>query len=182
MVGAVVWITGLSASGKTTFMHALSKDLSSHGLRPIRLDGDELRRIFRSEGRSYDYDGRLALGKQYSDLCQMLSRQGHVVLIATIALFHEIHAKNRREIANYVEVFMDTPMEVVQRRDPKGLYADESTGLKAEVVGVAWDAELPMRPDFRVLPSSDDFQLALRDVGARVLSIFTRTPGSDLKC
>ena len=103
MDGAVVWVTGLTASGKTTFMTALAEDLDSHGLRTIRLDGDELRRIFRAENLAYDYEGRLALGRQYSDLCQILAAQGHLVLIATIALFHEIHEKNRRDFPNYIE-------------------------------------------------------------------------------
>ena len=153
-------------------MKALAEDLSHHGLHPIRLDGDELRRIFRAENLAYDYEGRLALGRQYSDLCQMLGLQGHLVLIATIALFHEIHEKNRRDLPNYVEVLMDTPLEVVQARDPKGVYAAQSNVAGTDVVGVTWAAELPTRPDFRIPPSTDGYELGLNDVRERLVSIF----------
>ena len=171
MVGAVVWITGLAASGKTTFMKALAGDLSNHGFHPIQLDGDELRRIFRSENLAYDYEGRLALGRQYSDLCRMLALQGHLVLIATIALFHEVHRKNRSDLPNYLEVLMDTPLEVVRARDPKGVYAGQSSVGGTDVVGVAWDAEFPTHPDFRTPPSAGDYELGLETVCERIVGI-----------
>jgi len=174
MDGAVVWITGLAASGKTTFMNALARDLNGHGLHPIRLDGDELRRVFRAENLAYDYEGRLALGRQYSDLCQMLALQGHLVLIATIALFHEIHEKNRSDLPNYLEVFMDTPLEEVQARDPKGVYAAQSNVAGTDVVGVTWAAELPVRPDFRIPPSADGYEICLGEVRERIVNIFSK--------
>ena len=171
MDGAVVWITGLAASGKTTFMEALGSDLRSHGLHPVQLDGDALRRIFRSERMAYDYEGRLALGRQYSDLCQLLAGQGHVVLIATIALFHEVHQKNRKDLPNYLEVLMDTPLEVVRARDPKSLYSRQSNDDGSEVVGISWDAEFPRHPDFRIPPSAGDYELGLESVLNRIVSI-----------
>ena len=170
-MGAVVWITGLAASGKTTFMRTLADELNANGLRPIQLDGDELRRVFRQENRSYDYDGRLLLGKQYSDLCQMLALQGHLVLIATIALFHEIHAKNRRDLPNYLEVLMDTTLEEAQKRDYKGVYAERLDKTEAEIVGVTWNAQLPVNPDFRVSLSRADFNSTAKCIASRVLAI-----------
>lgn len=179
MVGAVVWVTGLAASGKTTFMRMLAADLKCHGIHPIQLDGDELRHIFRVEDLAYDYEGRLALGRQYSDLCRMLALQGHVVLIATIALFYEIHERNRRNLPNYVEVLMDTPLEVVKARDPKGVYAQQANSAGTDVVGVAWDAEFPTHPDFRITPLTDDYELGRKGVCERIIGICGEVVGRE---
>lgn len=178
VVGAVVWITGLAASGKTTFMEALAEDLHRYGLHPIQLDGDQLRPLFRSENMAYDYEGRLALGRQYSDLCRMLASQGHLVLIATIALFHEVHQKNRRDLPNYMEVLMDTPLDVVQARDPKGIYAGQNSVGGTDVVGVAWDAEFPTHPDFRIPPSAVEYELGMKSVRERIVGVCGTNAGS----
>ncbi len=174
MVGAVVWITGLASSGKTTFMKALAGDLKSRGVHPIQLDGDELRRVLRLETSAYDIEGRLATAHQFSDLCQMLAIQGHLVLIATIALFHEIQEKNRRELPNYLEVLMDTPLEVAKARDSKGVYSGRATPGEGNVVGVSWKAEFPVNPDFRIPPSTHDYELGLVSVRERVMDIRSR--------
>ncbi len=104
----------------------------------------------------------------------LLALQGHLVLIATIALFHEIHEKNRRDLPNYLEVFMDTPLEVVQARDPKGVYATQSNMSGTDVVGVTWAAELPTRPDFRIPLSADGYELGLEAVRERFVKICNR--------
>ena len=158
VTGSVIWITGVAASGKSTFMRALSARLCARGLDPIELDGDTLRRVFRADKGAYDFDGRLALGHQYSDLCRMLAEQGHLVLIATIALFQEIHAKNRAELPHYIEVLMDTPLDVAKSRDFKGLYRRDGMDPTSPVVGLDWNPELPKNPHFRVTPDPADYE------------------------
>lgn len=169
MTGSVVWITGVAASGKSTFMRALSRRLSASGLHPIELDGDSLRRVFRADRDAYDFDGRLALGRQYSDLCGMLAEQGHLVLIATIALFHEIHAKNRADLPHYVEVLMDTPLDVAKRRDFKGVYQGNSIGLASPVVGLDWEPQFPVKPHFRVGPDPDEYERVLERLSSEII-------------
>lgn len=171
MVGTIAWITGLSASGKSTFMGQLAERLVDSGVKPIQLDGDELRRIFRAEKHSYDYEGRLALAYQYSDLCGMLAAQDQVVLIATIALFRDIHAKNRRDLRNYVEIFMDTPLEICAARDSKGLYVGQDGSGDDEIAGISWRAEFPLNPHFRVSPDELEYSLTLEEVRKKIVSL-----------
>lgn len=148
--GTVVWITGLSASGKTTLLRVLQEQLTLRGVNPICLDGDDLRRVLRLEGHSYERDERLALAFQYADMCRYLAQQGHIVLIATIALFREIHTWNRENLPNYLEVLMDFPLAELEARDPKGLYRRFRRGEVKNVAGVDMPVDLPESPHFRV--------------------------------
>ena len=140
-------------------------------MEPIQLDGDDLRLLLRTEAKGYSYTERVALGYQYGDLCHYLAKQGHVVLIATIALFHEIHARNRVTFANYIEVFMDTPEEVLLQRDSKGLYAGHAKGEVKQVVGLDWAAEMPKVPDLSVTPDEDSQRDAVEVVARRLSEI-----------
>lgn len=87
------WITGLSASGKTTISTLLVDYLKSFEDKVILLDGDELRRVLAD--KSYSREERVALGMRYSRLCQLIVSQDVDVVIAVIGLFKEIHEWNR---------------------------------------------------------------------------------------
>ena len=89
--GRVIWITGLSGSGKTTLAKALQKELPGS----ILLDGDELREALGSANHGFDVESRKKLAKTYARLAGLLARQGFIVLVATISLFHDLHAWNR---------------------------------------------------------------------------------------
>lgn len=171
MQGVVVWITGLAASGKTTFMGRLNDELRQAGIRPVCLDGDDLRQILRATDSKYTKAERLSLAHQYSELCAYLAKQGHTVLIATIALFHEIHDKNRASFNHYLEVLMDTPLEILQSRDPKGIYSRHSEGRLQDVAGLDWSGEFPQHPDFIVRPNALNQDSAIRGILAIVQSL-----------
>ena len=96
-MGTVVWITGLSASGKTTLANKLIDILQKKGYHPIGLDGDELRNIFNSYAKSEDNhnkEKRMELAFKYSKLSQFLSNKGNIVIISTISMFNEIYKWN----------------------------------------------------------------------------------------
>ena len=95
MSGNVIWITGLSAAGKTTLAKAVVSQLRARGGSVVLLDGDELRAVFgavTTDPQSHGREGRLALAMQYARLCRVLADQGLTVVIATISLFKEVHA------------------------------------------------------------------------------------------
>ena len=140
--GRVFWITGLSGAGKTTLAKALQKAVPGS----LLLDGDELREALGSESRGFDAESRRQLALSYARLAGLLARQGATVIVATISLFHELHAWNRANLPGYMEIFLDVPEAVRRRRDPKGLYAANVPHMTGREV----KAELPLAPHLRL--------------------------------
>jgi adenylylsulfate kinase len=138
-------MTGLSATGKTTLSKLLVEYIRSTGRQVIKLDGDELRRILAD--KSYTREERIALAMRYSRLCQLLSSQGIDVVIAVIGLFKEIHTWNRENIPNYIEIFIDTPLDELKRRDPKNIYKRHESGEINNVAGLDLKVDIPANPD-----------------------------------
>lgn len=147
----VIWITGLSGAGKTTLALDLIAKLKLSGRPAILLDGDVLREVLAlnndKEDSFYTKEARLGLSKRYSRLCRMLSDQGFNVVIATISLFHEIHALNRKNLPGYVEVYLEVPTHILRQRDSKGLYQSFELGKIKNVVGCHELIEFPLKPD-----------------------------------
>jgi adenylylsulfate kinase len=147
------WITGLSATGKTTLSTLLVEHTRSTSRQVIQLDGDELRQVLADE--AYTREERIALAMRYSRLCRLLSSQGIDVVIAVIGLFKEIHEWNRENIPNYVEVFIDTPLDELKKRDPKGIYKRFESGEIKNVAGVDLKVDFPVNPDVHLKWSSN---------------------------
>ena len=144
------WITGLSATGKTTLSTLLVEYFRSRGRQVIQLDGDELRKVL--VNNAYTRKERIALGMRYSKLCKLLllnSRDTDIV-ISVIGLFKELHKWNRENISNYVEIFIDTPLEELKKRDPKGLYARYKSGKIKNVSGIHLKVDFPVNPDIHI--------------------------------
>ena len=142
------WITGLSATGKSTFSSLLVNHLRSNGQHLIHLDGDELRQVLADQ--AYTREERVALSMRYARLCQLISNQGVTVVIAVIGLFKEIHEWNRENIPNYIEIFIDTPIDELIRRDPKGLYKKYLSGEIKNMAGMDLKIDYPENPDMHI--------------------------------
>ena len=147
--GKVYWICGLAGSGKTSVAEKFLKILKKKGVRPVLLDGDHMRDIF-DLPKDYSYEGRKKLARIYSKVAKMLSDQGLTVIVSVIAMYEEIFRFNRRNIKNYVEVFLDVPMKELIRRDKKKLYIKALSGELKDVVGVDIKAEYPKKPDVKI--------------------------------
>jgi cytidine diphosphoramidate kinase len=115
MIGKCYWIKGLSFTGKTTYSKLLADYFRSNG-----------RKVFASE--TYSREEIIAIGMSYSRLCQLISDQGSDVIIALIGLFKEIYAWNRENISNYIEIFIDTSIDELIKREPKKLYIKYNNG------------------------------------------------------
>jgi adenylylsulfate kinase len=161
--GRVIWITGLSGAGKTT----LARALVDHLPEAILLDGDELREALGVFDRGFDTTSRKSLALTYARLAGLLARQGSMVVVATISLFHEVHAWNRDHLPGYLEVFLDVPEKTRRARDPKGLYAAEQEGRVTDMAGSALRVELPLSPHLR-LDGSQSLEESVRHILERM--------------
>jgi adenylylsulfate kinase len=145
--GGVVWITGLSGAGKTSVSRELVRQLSAHGVRTILLDGDDLLRALGATD-AFDLASRRRRAFIYGRLCALFAGQGHLVICATIALFHAVHEWNRANVRNYLEVLLEAPLPELRRRNAKGLYGP--AGDESRMVGAGLAAEFPRAPDLVV--------------------------------
>jgi len=119
----------------------------------VHLDGDELRQVLSDE--AYTREERIALGMRYSRLCRLLINQGIDVVISVIGLFKELHRWNKENIPNYIEIFIDTPLEELINRDPKGLYKKHKSGEIKNIAGMDLKVDFPVDPDIHLKWSSD---------------------------
>ena len=144
--GCVFWITGLSGAGKTTVGRELWSRLRAAGRPVIFLDGDELRGVI-AEDLAHSADNRRQSAMRNARLCRLLAEQGADVVCATISLFHEVQRWNRENIPDYREIYLRVPIDELQRRDSKGIYARAQRGDAHDVVGIDVPAEAPEAPD-----------------------------------
>ncbi|MBP2325008.1 adenylylsulfate kinase-like enzyme [Kibdelosporangium banguiense] len=143
MTAGVVWITGLAGAGKSTVAAHVRDRLLAMGQLPVLLDGDALRAML-PYTPGYSRDERLKLARYYARLARELAEQGHLVICATVSLFHEVHEWNRRAIPGYIEVWLRVP--VAQLRD-RGCRTELYETAEQDVVGMDTLAEFPQGPD-----------------------------------
>lgn len=163
---AVYWITGLSASGKSSIASELAQLLREEGLPTVYLDGDELREVFGNDLGHTEADRRKS-AKRNAQLCKHLSDQGITVVCATISLFHECQEWNRSHISLYREIFVAAPMEVLEKRDPKKIYRQ----AKQHIVGRDIEPEFPKNPD---LTLNNDGSESPKALASRILVHFLK--------
>lgn len=145
----VIWITGLSAAGKTTLGRLVVEELRKKGMSVIFMDGDELREALAST-TDHTAAARLELAHKYSRLARLVASQGISVVVSTVALFHEIHQWNRDNLPGYFEVYLKVSIEELRRRDPKGIYRRYDRGELKNVAGLDMVFDEPKWPDLTI--------------------------------
>ena len=114
----LIWITGFSASGKTTVARKVYYELSTLGLKVIHLDGDDLRAIFGNHW-GFDRESRVELAHSYIRLCSHLASQNYIVILSAVAMFDPIKSWASENISNVVQVYLEVPIEKRIERDKK---------------------------------------------------------------
>jgi len=144
--GFVVWLTGLSGSGKTTIGASLQVQLQELGMRAELLDGDEVRRQL-SPDLGFTKADRETHARRVVYLSKLLAKNGIITLVSLIAPYRSFREYARREIVDYVEVYVNTPLETCIKRDPKGLYKKALKGEITDMTGLQDPYEEPVNPE-----------------------------------
>jgi bifunctional enzyme CysN/CysC len=149
--GKVIWFTGLSGSGKSTLANALEKELHAQGKRTYILDGDNIRQGLNKDLGFTDAD-RVENIRRVADVAKLMMDAGLIVMTAFISPFRAEREMARKLIGaeNFIEVFVDTPLEVCEQRDPKGLYKKARSGLIPNMTGINSPYETPLKPELSV--------------------------------
>ncbi|WP_241506150.1 adenylyl-sulfate kinase [Chimaeribacter arupi] len=148
--GAVLWFTGLSGSGKSTVAGALEQALHAHGVSTYLLDGDNVRHgLCRDLG--FSDDDRRENIRRVGEVAKLMVDAGLVVLTAFISP-HRAERQMVRELLGdrFIEVFVDTPLELCEARDPKGLYKKARAGELKNFTGIDSVYEAPEAPDIHL--------------------------------
>jgi bifunctional enzyme CysN/CysC len=151
--GLTVWLTGLSGSGKSTIAHAVEERLVSSGRGAYVLDGDNLRHGINAD-LGFSKEDRAENVRRVGEIARLMADAGLVVLVPVISPYRADRAEVRRKHEEiglaFVEVFVDTPLEVCEQRDPKGLYARARAGEIEGMTGIDDPYERPEHPDVTV--------------------------------
>lgn len=167
--GFVLWFTGLSGAGKTTLARHLEDELRARAVRLERLDGDTVRESL-TKDLGFSKQDRDTNIERVTFVAKLLSRNNVVVLAAFISPYQETRAYIRREVTNYIEVFVDAPLEVCAQRDVKGMYARAFAGELEHFTGVNDPYETPESPDIHVQTHLE----TVEESGAKVLAWLER--------
>jgi adenylyl-sulfate kinase len=168
--GATVWLTGLSGSGKSTVASALAALLTDRGVLTYTLDGDNLRHGLNGD-LGFSADDRTENVRRVGEVARLFADAGVVALVPLISPYRagRDHARALHEAAGlvFVEVFVDTPIEVCEQRDPKGLYAKARAGELTGFTGIDDPYEPPLTPEL-VLRGGE---IAVRDAALTVVAL-----------
>jgi bifunctional enzyme CysN/CysC len=147
----VVWLTGVPGSGKSTLANLLEKRLHAAGARTFLLDGDNVRHGLNKDLGFTDAD-RIENLRRVAEVANLMVHAGLIVLVSFISPFRDERAVARRlfEEGEFCEVFVDTPLDVAEARDPKGLYKKARAGELPHFTGIDSPYEPPEDPELRV--------------------------------
>ncbi|MEQ1860469.1 MAG: adenylyl-sulfate kinase [Chthoniobacteraceae bacterium] len=151
--GAILWLTGLSGSGKTTIATGIEQLLASEGVRACVLDGDDLRRGLSSD-LGFSAEDRAENMRRAAEVARLLAHAGLVVIVALISPIRD-ERRRARETARaggveFAEIFLDCPLAICEQRDPKGLYKKARAGEIGDFTGVSAAYEPPDRAELVV--------------------------------
>jgi bifunctional enzyme CysN/CysC len=162
----VVWLTGLSGSGKSTVANIVERKLHQLGRHTYLLDGDNVRRGLNVDLGFTDAD-RVENIRRVAEVAGLMVDAGLIVLVSFISPFHAERqmARERVEAGEFVEVHIDTPLEVAEQRDPKGLYRKARRGELANFTGIDSPYEPPESPEIHI----DTTAVSAEDAADRIV-------------
>jgi adenylylsulfate kinase len=166
--GFTLWLTGMSGAGKSTISDALMERFRSAGAKVELLDGDIVRTNL-SQGLGFSREDRDTNIRRIGFVSELLSRNGIIVVVAAISPYRATREEVRAKIANFVEVHVDCPIEVLAQRDVKGLYKKALAGEVGNFTGISDPYEPPVNPDVRVRTDLETLDESVGKVWAELI-------------
>ncbi len=167
--GTVLWFTGLSGSGKSTVADAVNQRFFKNGKLSYILDGDNVRQGLNKDLSFSDTDRKENI-RRISEVAKLMADAGVIVLTAFISPFREDRAQAREIIGeeNFVEIFIDTPLEICEARDVKGLYKKARAGEIPSFTGISSPYEAPESPEVRVKTENQSVEESVNTIFAQL--------------
>ncbi len=152
----VLWFTGLPGSGKSTIANAVERELVTRGIHTYVLDGDNLR-LGLNKDLGFTPEDRAENVRRVGEVARLMVDAGLVVLVSLVSPYRADRdaVRGRFAAGDFIEVHVDTPLEVCMERDPKGLYRRAGQGSIPNLTGVGQDYEPPTKPELRVAGVGD---------------------------
>lgn len=172
-IAPVVWLTGLSGSGKTTIGLEICRELERRGMDVEYLDGDVIRSVFPNTGFARaDRDAHI---RRIGFLASRLERHGVAVVVALVSPYRDSRCFARSLCRNFIEVHVSTPLDVCEARDVKGLYAKARRGDIRQFTGIDDPYEPPIDPEIVI----DTTGVALADAVRMIMNRIDGSPSDD---
>jgi adenylylsulfate kinase len=158
----ILWFTGLSGSGKSTLANAVEQELFSRGVRTYVLDGDNIRHGLNSNV-DFSEEGRKENIRRIGEVSKLFVDAGIIVLTAFISPFRADRDKVRALVqeGEFIEIFVDCPLEVCESRDVKGLYKKARAGEIPDFTGIHSPFEAPLQPELIIRTSENDLSTSV---------------------
>jgi adenylyl-sulfate kinase len=168
--GFVLWMTGLSGAGKTTIALILEEVLRVRGLKVERLDGDVVRESL-TRDLGFTAEDRAKNIERVTFVAKLLSRNGVGCICSFISPYQQVRDHVRQNTTNFLEVFIDAPLETVIERDVKGLYQKAIAGEIPNFTGISDPFEAPSNPDIHVRTDQQTPEESAQVIVDRLISL-----------
>ncbi|TDP31245.1 adenylylsulfate kinase [Idiomarina aquatica] len=167
--GKVLWYTGLSGSGKSTIANAVDIRLHELGKHSYLLDGDNVRHGLNGD-LGFDDAARIENIRRVAEVAKLFVDAGLIVSTAFISPFcsDREYARDLIGAADFIEVFIDTPFEICEQRDPKGLYQKARSGEISNFTGISSPYEAPTTPDIHIQTNELSVEQATAEIVAQL--------------
>lgn len=166
-IGVTLWFTGLSGAGKTTISQAVEKELRLLDYKVESLDGDVVRQNL-TKGLGFSREDRDENIRRIGFVANLLTRNQVIVLVSAISPYREIRTEVRDRIGNFIEVYVNAPLEVCEARDVKGLYKKARSGIIKNFTGIDDPYEPPINPEVECKTDSETLEQSVAKVLAQL--------------